>query len=146
MAESRLIGVIRGFVDALEKKDEEKALSFLTEDIDWVSPEGTFKGHGEVKTLLKWWASTNPDMIFTDTGIGIMVNEKEGIYEYIVEGTFAGKKYRSTGICIYEFNGEKIQRHRTYYDRLSVGKQVAKGWFAKTVVNAVVNQSEKGLR
>jgi hypothetical protein len=32
---------------------------------------------------------------------------------------------------VYELRGEKIQQHRALYDRLSIGKQAAKGWFAK---------------
>jgi hypothetical protein len=47
---------------------------------------------------------------------------------------------------VYEFSGEKIQQlHRAYYDRLSMGKQVAKGWFEKKVLNFIANRWEKGL-
>jgi len=35
---------------------------------------------------------------------------------------------------------------RTVYDRLSIAKQLAKGWLAKWVVNSVISPFEKGLR
>jgi hypothetical protein len=42
-----------------------------------------------------------------------------------------GAKYETPRLCVYELRGEKIQQHRALYDRLSIGKQAAKGWFAK---------------
>jgi hypothetical protein len=47
---------------------------------------------------------------------------------------------------VYEFSGEKIQQHRALYDRMSVSKQAAPGWFANKVMSYIVGQYEKGLR
>jgi hypothetical protein len=46
---------------------------------------------------------------------------------------------------VYEFSGEIIQQYREYYDRLSMAKQVAKGWFENTIVGTIVNRWEKGF-
>jgi hypothetical protein len=81
-----------------------------------------------------------------DAGIGIMVKGNKAVYEYVIEGSPTwGAKYETPGVCVYELSGEKIQQHRALYDRLSIGKQAAKGWLAKRAVDAMVNQAEKGL-
>jgi len=138
-------GIIRDFVGAFEKGDVEKTLSFLADDIVWVDPVGTFKGKEEVKRLLSWEAQTGK-VHMRDAGIGIMVKGNKAVYEYIIEGApTGGEKFETPGVCVYEFSGEKIQRHMALYDRLSIGKQAARGWFAKRIVNIIVNQAEKGL-
>jgi len=147
MSEEKLESIIRDFVEAYAKWDAEKTLSFLTEDAVWVAPEGTFKGKEEIKRLLTWVAQVNRSIKFRDTGIGIIMKGNKAVYEYIIEGvTSEGVKFETPGICMYEFSGEKIQHHRALYDGLSVANQAVKGWFAKTVMNFIINQAEKGLR
>jgi len=55
-------------------------------------------------------------------------------------------KYNILCLCIYEFKEDKIQHVRTVYDRLLEAKQLAKGPIAKTAVNSIIKQMEKGLR
>lgn len=55
-------------------------------------------------------------------------------------------KYKALAIWVYEFSDDKIQHQRLVYDRLSMAKQVAKGWFAKKVVSSIVKRAEKELR
>ena len=43
---------MRDFVKAMEKGDIDKDLSFLTEDVDWVTSNGTFKGTDGVRRCL----------------------------------------------------------------------------------------------
>jgi len=146
MSEKKIESIIRSFVEAVEKRDEEKTLSFLAEDAVWVAPEGTFKGKEEIKRLLTWMAQSARDIKFRDTGIGIMVKGNKAVYEYVIEAvTSEGITFETPGICVYEFSDEKIEQHRVLYDRLSIGKQVAKGWFAKRVVNSLIARGEKGL-
>jgi len=57
MSEEKIVSVIRDFVEAYVKRDVEKMLSFLTEDVVWVNPEGTFKGKEEAKRFLTWGCS-----------------------------------------------------------------------------------------
>ncbi len=146
MSEKKIESLIRGFVDAFAERDVEKTFSFLAEDAVWVAPEGTFKGKEEIKRLLIWSVQSAPEMKFRDTGIGIMVKGNKAVYEYVTEAvTSEGVKFETLGICVYEFKDEKIQQHRALYDRLSVGKQAAKGWFAKRAINYMIGRYEKGL-
>ena len=145
MAQEKIEAVMRGYVSALTQKDAEKALSFVGEEADWVTPEGTFKGKKELKRYLTWMAQATTDLKITDAGIGIMVQGNKAFFEHVLHGTRDGMKWEVLAICAYEFDGEKIQHIRTVYDRLSVAKQAAKGWCAKRVVASVVGRAEKGL-
>jgi len=100
-----------------------------------------------VKRYLTWDAQTTPDIQLREAGVGIMVKGNKAVYERVYEGsTSDGRRWREIpGITIYEFSGEEIQQYREYYDRLSMGKQVAKGWFEKMIVGTIVNRWEKGL-
>ena len=49
MAEKEIENTIRNFVDALEKKDIDRVLSFFTDDATWFTTQGTFKGKEEIK-------------------------------------------------------------------------------------------------
>lgn len=147
MFEEKIEGLIRGFVEAFAEGDVEKTLSFLAEDAVWVAPEGTFKGKEEIRRLVTWSAQSSPEKRFRDAGIGIMATGSKAVYEYIFEGvTSAGTRFETPGICVYEFSDEKIQHHRALYDRLSVAKQAAPGWFANKVISYITSQYDKGLR
>lgn len=145
MSEEKIESVIRSFIEAFEKKDVEKALTFFTEEAVWLAPEGTFKGKEELKRYMTWMNQYAPDLKMRDTGIGIMVKGNKAVYEYIVESSVEGTKYETPGICVYEFSDEKIQYHRAVYDRLSIGRQAAKGWLAKRMVRSFIERAEKGL-
>ena len=147
MSEEKMEGLIRGFVEAFAKGDVEKTLSFLAEDAVWVAPEGTFRGKEEIRRLVSWSVQSSPEKTFRDSGIGIMVMGDKAVYEYVFGGvTSAGTRFETPGICVYEFSGEKIQQHRALYDRMSLSKQAAPGWFANKAISYIVNQYEKGLR
>ena len=147
MSEKRLESIIRDFVEAYMNRDVEKTLSFLSEDVVWTAPEGTFRGKDEAKRLITWSAQSNRQIKFRDAGIGIMVKGGKAVYEYVLEGvTQEGMKYETPGICAYEFSGEKIQQHMVIFDRLSIAKQAAKGTVEKRVINGVLSRVEKGLR
>jgi len=147
MSEEKIESVIRSWREAVEKADVEKALSFVAEDAVWVANEGTFKGKEEWKRYLTWMAKVNTDLKFKDAGIGVMTKGNKAVSQFTIEAkTQDGMKYEVPGVCVYEFKNEKIQRHWSVSDRLSVVKQAAKGTFAKRVVGAVVNSCEKGLR
>ena len=145
MSEKKIEGIMRDFVKAIEEQNVEKALSFLADDADYATPEGTFKGKEELRRYLTWGAQTTPNQKVRDTGIGITVKGNKAVFEHIVEGTYEGTKYEALTICIYEFSDEKIQHLRTVVDRLSIAKQAAKGWFAKRIMNSIITRAEKGL-
>jgi len=146
MSEEKIESVIRGWRAALEKKDVEKALSFVAEDAVWFAVEDTFKGKEEWKRYLTWMATVNADLKFKDAGIGIMTKGNKAVSQYTLEAkTPGGMKYEVPGVCVYEFKNEKIQQHYTVLDRLLLAKQAAKGTVAKRLVGSLVKRMEKGL-
>ncbi len=148
MSEEKIESVIRGWREALEAKDVEKALSFVAEDAVWNADEGTFKGKQEWKRYLTWMA--NGEIVeskFKDTGIGVMVKGDKAVSQYNLVGkTKDGSKFEVPGVCLYEFKDDKIQQHTTIVDRLLLAKQVGKGIVAERIVGSVVSRVEKGLR
>jgi len=145
MSEEKLESIMREFLAALGARDVEKALSFLAEDATWVLPEGAFKGKGEIGRYLRWMTQTTPDFAYSEAGIGIVVRGNKAAYEHVFTGTIQGAKCEWLALCAYEFTGEKIQRLQTAYDRLSMMKQAARGWFEKAIVNSLLGRAEKGL-
>jgi ketosteroid isomerase-like protein len=145
MAKEEIISIMRNFKDAYNKKDLEESLSFFAEDADWVNPDGVFKGKEKIKSYLKWAFEIIPDHKIIESGVKIIAEEDRAVYEHILEGSYEGMKYQILALCIYEFKGDKIKHVRSAYDRLSLAKQVAKGPIAKTAVNSIIKQMEKGL-
>lgn len=154
MSEEKIVSVIRDFVEAYVKQDVEKTLSFLTEDVVWVQPEGTFKGKGEVKRLLAWlpksfWYS---QVKVRDAGVVILVLGNKAVYEQIIEGVSGhDRKFEAPAISIFEFSGEKIQQYRTLCDRMTLGKQACGeqgigGWIDRKILGGILNTWEGGLQ
>jgi ketosteroid isomerase-like protein len=148
LAEGTIESSIRDLIDALEKKDVERAQSFFADDAVWHAPEGEFKGRDEIKRYITWMTSTGRVQIhkFEDTGIGILVKGNKAVYEYMWEATMEGASIQEAGVCLYEFRDDKCVYHRSIYDRLSGAQQGATGFIDKRVVNAVVDRLESGLR
>jgi len=146
MSDEKIAGIMRSLSSSLEKKDLETALSFFTEDATWVTPDGTFKGKENIRRYLKWEFDTVQDEKVTESGNGIIVQGNKSFYEHVITSTVEGKKNEFLAMCAYEFSDDKIKHVRTVYDRLSVAKQLAKGWLARWIVNSVANPFEKRLR
>jgi hypothetical protein len=134
---------MHGFVEALGKRDVEKALSFCAEDAIWVTPEGTFKGREELGRYLTW--SSQTISAIRETGIKAVVQGDRGACEHVLAGTSEGVKWEVLALCVCEFSSDKIQSLRMFYDRLSVAKQVAEGGLAEMLVNSIVKRMEEGL-
>jgi ketosteroid isomerase-like protein len=146
MSEEKLESFLRDFGKAFVERDVEKMLSFFAENGVFVSPEGTFKGKEELRRYWTWNVKVNPNVKLRDTGVGIVVKGNKIFHELIVEGvTPEGRKFEIPGMDVYEISEGKIQQKRSFYDRLSVAKQVAKGWLENTIINVVINRMEKGL-
>ncbi len=146
MAEAKIENIVRDYAKALSDKDIDKALSFCTDDAVWVTPQGTFKGKEELRHYLSWMAQSMPDLLITETGIGVIAHGNKAVYEHTFFGTFEGMEWEVLAMCAYEFSGDKIQNLRTVFDRLSVAKQAAQGWMAKTAVDSIIENMQKGLR
>ena len=147
MSEDKIASVIHERELASEKRDVEKMLSFLAEDVIWTNNEGTFKGKEEVKRYWTWEAQRMSSAKVRPAGIGTMVKGNIAVQEFVFEGsTSDGRGFDEIPVIIVEeFSGEKIQRHREYFDRLSMVKQAAKGWFERMIVGQIVNRVEEGL-
>ena len=145
MAEEKIASIMRDFNKTLETGDVEKALSFFAEDGVWVTPNGTFKGKGELRRYLTYMAESMRDATVTETGNKIIAQGNKAFYEHVIAATIEGKRVEGLAMCAWEFTNDKVQEVRTVYDRLLMAKQAAKGWFAKRLVNSIVKQAEKGL-
>ncbi len=134
--------IMRDFIKTIGKRDVEKALSYLTEDVDWVTPSGTLKGKDELRCYL----SSEPmqDLTITETGNGIITQGNKAFFEHVITATFRGRRTEGLAICAYEFKGDKIEHMRTTLDRLLLAQQ-ATGGLAKIIVNQIVKQSEELL-
>ena len=145
MTEEKIASIMRDLIKSLETGDVDKTLSFFTEDGVWINPNGTFKGKEELRRYLTNSAQLMRDVKVTETGNKIIVQENKAFYEHVIAATIEGKRAEGLAMCAYEFTNDKIQEVRTVYDRLLMAKQAAKGWLAKTLVNSIVKQAEKGL-
>lgn len=137
---------ILGHLQAVMAGDFTKAASFIAEDTVYVEPMGTFKGMEGLKRYMAWNNKTFKDSKFTETGIGTIIQGNNGAVELNLSGNSGGSKVEMPAVFIFEFNNDKIQKIRGYYDRLGAAKQSAKGWLAKWMVNSVIKAAEKGLR
>ena len=145
VTEDRIRSLMRDFIRAQEEGDVEKALSFFTADAEYVTPMGTFRGQEELRHYFAHTAQTIPDLTITPTGVDILVDGNQAAYEHVISGTYQGKHCEWLALCAYEFEGEKIQRLRTIFDRLGVVEQAASGWLQERVVGIIASQTTKGL-
>jgi len=145
MDEKEIERIIRDFVDALEKKDIDRALSYFIDDATWFTTQGIFKGREEIKRYVSWMSKNLTGAKFTDGGIGIIIQGNKAVYQTIFESIYEGIKIKVDNVCTYEFSGEKIRNHWIITDRLSMAKQAATGPIARKAVNTIIARMEKGL-
>jgi limonene-1,2-epoxide hydrolase len=145
MSAEQVKTTMRKFRAALESQDVDKILSFFTDDAEWHSPEGAFKGKEQIRRYILWNKQTTPGLKITEVGVKIVAEGDFGAYEHMLSGAIDGMKWDTLGLCIYEFTGNKIKSIRSVYDRLSIAKQASKGIMAKSAVNGVLKKMEKGL-
>lgn len=137
---------IRSFIESLEKKDVEKALSFFTDDATWFTTQGTFKGKEQIRKYGQWLAGSLSDIKFNDEGIGIIAKGNKAVYQTNYEANFKGIRIKVANVCTYEFSQDKIKNHWIMVDKLSIAKQGSKGHpVASRIVNSVIARTEAGL-
>jgi ketosteroid isomerase-like protein len=145
MSEESIAALMRELVQTLGKPDLEKPLSYMTDDITWQTPEGTFHGKDQVRRYVGWLATFVPDLTVTESGVGVVVQGDRAAFEHEMQGTIEGTRCTWHALCTYEFAGEKVRQLCTAQDRLSILKQAANGWLQETIVNSLVKRAEKGL-
>lgn len=151
--DQRLEEVVRRFENAYANNDVEGALALFAEDGLWAISPGVFKGKERIQQVLDWTARLNTEAAnVRPAGIGVLVKENIAISETRNEESAEGIRYAYPCVSVFEFNADgKIQRLRTYYEKLTLVQSVAnqlpgiKGWLAKKLINSVVAQGEKGL-
>src|SRR4030067_1146304 len=143
---ARIKSIIRNMLEAYNKKDLTSMLSFFADDATYIRSEGTFRGKEEIKRYYTWSYSNYSEVTLTEKGI--IVEGDRAVLEWALEGTSVrggGKKAQLQGLDLFEFKNGKVQEVHIHQDRLLIAKQLASGWFEKTIINAVVNRMEKGL-
>ena len=135
--------IMHDFVESLGKGDIQRSLSHLTEDIEWVTPMGAFRGKDEVRRYLSSEALRGMKVI--ETGNGIIAEGNKAFYEHFFENTFNGKTVKTLSMCAYEFEDGKIRRLRTVFDRVDIAHQAASA-VEKPIVNQIIRQTERMAR
>ncbi len=139
--------LVRGVVDAFNRKDLEGLLAFFTDDAVMVRPEGIFRGKDEILRFYRWNFAGNLQNTLVEKNLIIEGNKV--VLEFVSEATVArsGKELKQhlPGMVMFEFKNGKVQQVHDYYNKLLGAQQLANGWFEKTVVNGVVKRMEKGL-
>jgi ketosteroid isomerase-like protein len=146
MADEKTATIIRDFLRALEARDPDRVMSFFVEDSTWVAPEGTFKGKLLIRSYLGWQFGQARDIKITERGNGIVAQGNQAFVEHVISGTLKGVKAEYLALCAYELKDDKIREVRAVYDRLSLAKQVARGWLPKWLVGQVAKWAERGSR
>lgn len=147
MSAETLSNIVADFVNSIAANDIDRTLSLCTDQTTWIVPEGTLSGKNEIKQYIIRLNDLNQNIEIKDTGIGLIIRGNECVHEYIFKGTTSeGMPWTVLALSIYEFNGNKIKRIITVFDRLALVRQTAKGRLVQMAVNSVVNHAERGMR
>ena len=141
-----LESIIHNILEAVNKKDLTRMISFFADDATFIRPEGIFRGKEEIKRYYTWSFSNYSELTLTERGF--VVEGNKAVLEFVSEGTSArggGKRQQLPGVAVFDFRNGKVQQVHDYYDRLLIAQQLANGWLEKKIVNAVANRMGKGL-
>ena len=141
--------VIQDYQEAINKKDLDKAMSLVADDVVAVVPEGTLKGKAENRRYFEWVLKVPAEYKITDNRFVETASYTQGnvvTFEYLMEGTTKKGKISIPCVAVAEIRDGKLFRVHNYYDRLALAKQMASGVVATRTINAVISQMEKGLR
>ncbi len=137
---------------ALEKRDVQAVLEFFADDAEWRLAPGTFSGKDDIRRYLEWDMRTSPKAAYRLTGVGVLAAGNVAVRETVVEQVWQGISYDYPALTVIEFNDDrKIQRMRSYYDKLGLEQRVAaktpgiKGWAFRKLISFMVAQGQKGL-
>jgi ketosteroid isomerase-like protein len=144
--------VVSRFHDAYDARDIDTLAELFAENGDWRLAPGTFTGKAAIRRLLEWDARLSPSASCQESGVGVIVHGNVAVSERVIEQAFEGIPCTYPAVTVFELNGAgKIEHARSYYERLSILRQVAsrypgvKGWFFRKIINFIVAQSDKGL-
>ncbi|MFB0503706.1 MAG: nuclear transport factor 2 family protein [Candidatus Bathyarchaeia archaeon] len=147
MKSGELHSIIQNIIEAFNKKDLTRLISFFEDDAIIIQPEGTFRGKEEIKRYHSWSFSNFPDLTLMEKDF--ISEENKAVLEFVKEWPSArggSDKQQFPGLASFEFRNGKVQQSHDYYDRLLIAQQGASGWLEKKIINAIVNRMDKGLR
>jgi uncharacterized protein (TIGR02246 family) len=143
---NELHNIIQKILEAFNKKDLTRMLSFFADDATVIRPEGIFRGKEEIRRYYTWNYANYSEIILTEKDF--VAEGNKAVLEWITEGTSArggNKKQRTQALALFEFRNGKVQQIHDYYDKLLIAQQLSNGWLEKTIINAVVKRMNKGL-
>jgi uncharacterized protein (TIGR02246 family) len=145
---SKLELLVRGVVDAFNRKDLEGLLFLFADDAVMIRPEGIFRGKDEIKRFYAWNFASYLQNTLVEKDF--VIEGDQVVLEFVSEATVVRSdkelKQHLPGMVLFEFKNGKVQQVHDYYNKLLSAQQLANGWFEKTIVNGVVKRMEKGLR
>ncbi len=135
--------VLRRIHEALNKRDVEEAVSFFSEDVIQISPDGVFSGKAEIRQYFEWFLHQYPDL--KPVELGLYTEGNVAIHEYVVEGTRSINPFKKVifslpRVDIVQIGGGKVQRIRGYYDRLILAKHLARGIIATRAIDSIIRR------
>jgi uncharacterized protein (TIGR02246 family) len=140
--------LVRGVVNAFNRKDLEGMLSFFADDAIMVRPEGTFRGKDEIKRFYEWNFAGYLKNTLVEKDL--VIEGDKVVLEFVSEATVVrGRKelkQHLPGMVMFVFKDGQVQQVHDYYNKLLSAQQLANGWFEKTIVNGVVKRMKRGLR
>lgn len=146
MADEKYTSLARDFLKALQARHVEEVLSFFAPDGVWIAPEGTFSGKARIESYLDWQFNRGRDFKLAEVENGVVVEGNRAFIEHTVAYTLSGERVEYVVLCALEMKDGQVKRIRTVYDRLSLGRQVARGPLSRWAVARVVRRAEDGLR
>jgi hypothetical protein len=145
MNEKEIESIIMEEISCLEQNDVDSYLKYFTEDVNFYTSQGIFKGKDEVRKFVTWLGKDLSDLKLSDEGVGLVANGNKAVYQYLLEAIYKGIKISVRCMATYEFYGDKIKNHWVVMDRLSLAKQAAKGPVARKIVNLLIAKTDEGL-
>ena len=146
MGDEKNVSIARDFLRALEAKHVEQVLSCFPDDGVWIAPEGTFTGKAQIEHYLDWQFGQAKDMKIAEYGNGTIVEGNRAFMEYAVTYRQHGERIEYVVLCALELKSGALKTIRTVYDRLSLGRKVARGRLSRWAIDRAVRQAQKGLR
>ncbi|MBV9606163.1 MAG: nuclear transport factor 2 family protein [Solirubrobacterales bacterium] len=134
----RIAVLVQEWLDAWNSHDEDRVLSFLTDDVDarddsWPK---AMHGHAEVREFLKALWRAVPDMTFElISGPYVIPGEPRASFHWRGSGTFTGvmdppgfaptgRHWEIDGADFHEYRDGRIATLRVVFDLMSVSRQL----------------------
>jgi uncharacterized protein (TIGR02246 family) len=117
---SKLELLVRGVVDAFNRKDLEGLLSLFADDAVMIRPEGIFRGKDEIKRFYAWNFASYLQNTLVEKDF--VIEGDQVVLEFVSEATVVRSdkelKQHLPGMVMFEFKNGKVQQVHDYYNKL----------------------------